>query len=124
MIVVAIIAILAAIALPMYQDYVAKTQVAAALAEIRAGKTTVENVAQEGRDAALVDADYAGLVTTERCPIVSANLTEQGIGMISCTVSGNGKVNARPLVLRRSADGVWSCDGSAFDSKYRPFGCE
>jgi prepilin-type N-terminal cleavage/methylation domain-containing protein len=44
MIVVAIIAILAAIAIPMYQQYVAKAQLAAAFAEIRPGKTTVETV--------------------------------------------------------------------------------
>jgi type IV pilus assembly protein PilA len=41
MIVVAIIAILAAIALPKYQDYVARTQLAAALAELAPAKVGV-----------------------------------------------------------------------------------
>ncbi|MFP7117363.1 prepilin-type N-terminal cleavage/methylation domain-containing protein, partial [Xanthomonas hortorum] len=40
--IIAIIAILAAIALPAYQNYVAKSQVAAALAEITPGKTQYE----------------------------------------------------------------------------------
>src|SRR5690606_39244347 len=42
MIVVAIIAILAAIALPAYQNYVAKSQVTAGLADIRGGVTAFE----------------------------------------------------------------------------------
>lgn len=49
MIVIAIIAILAAIALPMYQDYVAKSQVTAGLAEINPGKTQYEVALNEGK---------------------------------------------------------------------------
>jgi len=123
MIVIAIIAILAAVALPIYQRYVAKAQVAAALADIRPGKTTMEQVAQESRDASSVDSEYIGLIETERCPTISAELSDAGVGTISCTVSGGGLVDGRDLVLRRAADGIWTCDASAFDEELRPFGC-
>ena len=42
MIVVAIIGILAAIAIPAYQNYVAKSQVSVGLADISGGKTNTE----------------------------------------------------------------------------------
>lgn len=123
MIVVAIIAILAAIALPLYQDYVAKAQLGAALAEIRPGKTTLEAVAQDSNDASVVTPDYIGLRVSERCPVVAADLDATGVGNISCTVKGGAAVNGKSLVLRRTAAGVWTCDGSAFNARYRPTGC-
>ena len=48
MIVVAIIGILAAIAIPAYQDYTARSQVAAALAEISPIKTNIEEKLAQG----------------------------------------------------------------------------
>jgi len=123
MIVVAIIAILAAIALPMYQDYVAKSQLAAALSEIRPAKTTIETTIQDSQDAALVNAAYVGLSVSARCPTVSASAASNGVATISCTVAGAPPVNSKNLVLNRSAAGAWTCDGSAFDAKYRPTGC-
>ncbi|MDP4944973.1 MAG: pilin, partial [Alishewanella sp.] len=42
MIVVAIIGILAAVAIPQYQDYTVRSQAAAALAEVTAGKIGFE----------------------------------------------------------------------------------
>lgn len=62
MIVVAIIAILAAIALPMYQDYVAKSQVTAGLAEITPGKTQFEVKTNEGSTMSTPRADWSKLV--------------------------------------------------------------
>lgn len=47
MIVVAIIGILAAVALPAYQDYTAKSQYAAGLAEITPGKVNIESMISE-----------------------------------------------------------------------------
>lgn len=123
MIVVAIIAILAAIALPQYQGYVSKAQLGAALADIRPGKTTMESVAQDSRDASIVDADYIGLSVTTRCPIIDAELAADGVGTITCTVEGNSAVDGRDLVLRRTVDGTWTCDASAFDAEIRPSGC-
>lgn len=49
MVVVAIIGILAAIALPAYQDYVIRSQVTSALAEITGGKVNMEIAMSEGK---------------------------------------------------------------------------
>ncbi len=123
MIVVAIIAILAAIAIPMYQDYVAKSQLAAAFAEIRPGKTTVETVVQDSRDVSLINADYVGLKVSARCSAVDAVVNADGSGALRCTVAGGPLVDGKNLYLRRAADGTWLCDGSEFEVKFRPTGC-
>lgn len=56
MIVVAIVGILAAIALPQYQTYVAKSQVSRVMGEAGALKTVVDDCANENRVAAFVPA--------------------------------------------------------------------
>ena len=48
MIVIAIIGILAAIALPLYQDYVSKSQVTRVVGELAAAKTGVDAAIFEG----------------------------------------------------------------------------
>ena len=55
MIVVAIIGILAAVALPAYQSYTAKSQTAAALTEIAAVKVNIDDAIGQGA-AAVTDA--------------------------------------------------------------------
>lgn len=123
MMVIAIIAILAIIALPTYQNYVARSQVAAALAEIRPGRTTIETVVSDLQDPTVVNAAYVGVMPTIRCPTVSAELDANGTGEISCLVAGNPQVDGLKLALKRNSEGVWSCDASAFDSHIRPSGC-
>ncbi len=118
MIVVAIIAILAAIALPAYQDYVAKSQVTAGLAEVTPGKTQFEILKNEGTNPA--SADQIGLqATTNRCAITVTGTT------IACALKGNtDKVAGKTITLTRSADGVWACTtGGGLASKYIPNGC-
>ncbi|MEZ1575162.1 pilin, partial [Pseudomonas aeruginosa] len=51
MIVVAIIGILAAIAIPQYQNYVSRSQVSRVMAEAGSLKTAVEACLQDGRTA-------------------------------------------------------------------------
>ncbi|MBV7306741.1 pilin [Xanthomonas vasicola] len=123
MIVLVVIAVLSAIALPVYQGYVAKSQLAGALAEIQAGMTTVEYAQQESRNASLVNASYVGLSASTRCSTVDAQLESSGVATLSCTLRGNKQVAGLRLYLRRSHEGVWLCDAGEFESALRPVSC-
>lgn len=126
MIVVAIIAILAAIALPMYQDYVAKSQVGAGLAEITPGKTNAETLINEGLAADVTDVTKIGLnATTTRCAITT-KVETTGAAAITCTLNGNPKISGGTVVWTRDATaGTWACSTTkgAADAKYKPKGC-
>lgn len=81
MIVVAIIGILAAVAIPAYSDYQAKSKVTAGLAEISAGKTAFEERVNNG-DTVGTDPTVIGLKTpTSNCTIVTSGTT------IECTLT-------------------------------------
>lgn len=121
MIAVAIIAILAAIALPMYQDYIARSQVTAGLAEIAPGKSTFEaKLIAEGVTS--FDVGDIGLKTqTARCEQISMDSSDTGF--IACKLKGNPQINGKTIQLNRVASGLWDCDASALVVKYRPTGC-
>ncbi|MDV0439496.1 pilin [Xanthomonas sacchari] len=122
MIVIAIIAILAAIALPMYRDYVAKSQLAAALAEVNPAKTMLESKLQEDSTYVPATAADVGLQSTSpRCTTFSATATT-----LSCnTIKGNDIVAGATLTLTRANTGVWTCaiTGGAVLAKHKPSNC-
>lgn len=124
MIVVAIIAILAAIALPAYQDYVARSQVTAGLADIRGGVTAAEEIINKGTGT--FDNAALGLAAdTTRCnPIdVTGTATADGGQLIRCNLEGNPKVASGTVVLTRTSSGSWDCTTTGLDPKYDPAGC-
>ncbi|WP_434030377.1 pilin [[Pseudomonas] boreopolis] len=130
MIVVAIIAILAAIALPMYQDYVAKSQVTAGLAEITPGKVQAESRNSEGGAATTNAADLGLASSSKRCSTIAVNFAVGGATTLTCTLSGNGQVNGKTIAWSRTADdastgaaGVWSCSTNVAD-KLQPATCK
>jgi len=123
MIVVAIIGILAAIAIPAYQDYIAKSQVTGALAEISPGKTQFEVMTNLGKtpSTTVADAGYIGIgATTSYCSAVT--VTAGATGSIVCTIAGGPKVSGKKLTLARDVDGKWTCSSDA-DVKYKPGSC-
>lgn len=121
MIVVAIIAILAAIAMPAYQDYIARSQVTSGLADIAPGKSLFESkLVAEG--VTTFDVTALGLRSpTTRCSQIT--MDSSATGYIACQLQGTPKIAGRTIQLNRSSAGLWSCDASAIDSKYRPAGC-
>lgn len=145
MIVVAIIGILAAIAIPQYQTYVAKSQFTRAMGEAGSlktavdtclldGKTVVGTAAAECDPAAsastiLVGAAQAGApaVTTgvNGYPQVSLGATAAAA---STVIAALGNSAAQPLKTKtitwsRAGDsGTWTCSTNAAQ-KYVPTGC-
>ena len=125
MIVVAIIGILAAIAIPAYQDYIAKSQATSGLAEIAPGKTQFEVLMNEGKQADIgIDGAAIGLKNSDRC-IVSTTSDATGQGTIVCKLLGSPKVKDKTLTLKRDTAGAWSCASSftAAEKKYAPGNC-
>jgi len=124
MIVVAIIAILAAIAIPQYQTYVARSQATAGLDEISSGRTAYETLVNQGTvdNNAYNNIDNLGMATeSDRCSIsVAAPIA--GEGSISCMLKGGPAVKDKQILLNRSTDGSWSCT-TTLDAKYAPISC-
>lgn len=140
MIVVAIIGILAAVAIPQYQNYIAKSQVSRVMAEAGAMRTAVEACILDGRlvvgtGAGQCDPGATGsnLVTGSSqtgatlpsgtgVPQVPTPLTETST--ITASFGGNAAAAlvGKQLVWTRAADGSWTCSTDV-DAKYRPAGC-
>ncbi|MBJ6980214.1 pilin [Luteimonas sp. MC1895] len=124
MIVVAIIAILAAIALPAYQDYMARSQATAGLADIRGGVTAAEELMQRGSGALVGTPANIGLAaSTTRCSAINSTGADAGTGTIVCTLVGNPRVQGSTITLTRTASGQWPCTTNITETKHRPAHC-
>jgi len=127
MIVVAIIGILAAIALPAYNGYVARSQITAALQEVTPGRTAAEAKILEGIPATITSAADLGLATSSRCTAYTVSVAASGLSSIVCTMGGGTDVTGKKITWSRTANaadtpGVWSCATDA-SSKYAPKTC-
>ncbi len=127
MIVVAIIGILAAVAIPAYQDYTVRTKVSEGLSLAAGAKATVaETRLSMGRWLAGNNGSY-GLATA--ASINGNNVASVGVGtagLITITYANDAAINTRTVTLRPSvsAGGVkWVCTGGDVDDKYRPANC-
>jgi type IV pilus assembly protein PilA len=122
MIVVAIIGILAAIALPAYQDYTARSQITGALSEISAVRTSIEEKYSSSSGVTAADATaMTGFTLNElkllgmqsatslRCSQYLATLVISGAAQIECTMNGGTEVQAKKIQWNRETDARWSC---------------
>jgi type IV pilus assembly protein PilA len=127
MIVVAIVGILAAIALPAYQDYTIRARVSEALATAGACKTQIQEFAAARGGSLPANVSEAGCSTIASqfaiAPVVAA-------GVITMTTSGStllGLAANQTFVLTPSVSGTsiteWLCTPGTMPSKYLPATC-
>lgn len=123
MIVVAIVGILAAVAIPAYQDYTIRARVTeglnlAASAKLAVSETAISNNALPATQAA----------TGYTSPAATANVTSIAIaanGVITITytaAAGNGTIIMTPT-LTANGDVTWTCTAGTLLAKYRPSVC-
>lgn len=120
MIVVAIIAILATIAIPAYQDYIARSQASAGLAEIVSGKSAFESKIVAENVTTYDTAELGLLSSTPRCAVTIA---PGASGFIRCTLSGTPVIQGSHVTLQRASSGAWTCVTDIARPKHRPEGC-
>ncbi|WP_457319568.1 pilin [Stenotrophomonas sp. P5_B8] len=128
MIVVAIIAILAAIALPAYQDYTVRARVSEAAVIAAGAKVTVaENIANNG--GALPANACLGVDTAIPAgnPNVESMKCDEGTGALEVTMTadkGKGTILTYTPTAQTGAVGTtWRCVGSGSEAKYYPAEC-
>lgn len=131
MIVVAIIGILAAIAIPQYQNYIAKSQVSRGMAEMGALKTPYETCLNDGKTIAKAcDLGWTDSnIITQTTPGVESDGTNKAALALNGTIVGTFKdtgasaaLKGKTITWTRTDAGSWSCKTSA-DAKYAPAGC-
>jgi len=121
MIVVAIIGILAAVALPAYSDYQAKSKMTAGLAEITGAKTEFEMLINDGvtigNDITILKS--IKVATTNNCAITITS------NSIICTIdNAPTQVDGETLTWTRdTTTTVWTCTSTA-DNQYLPKACQ
>ena len=133
MIVVAIIGILAAVALPAYQDYTVRAKVTEGLSLASAAKLAVSENAANGREFA---SGWTAPAATTAVGTLTIDATTGVITIPYTTAAGNGNILLTPtsggVALAGTATGstvpsggsiVWSCTGGDLNKKYRPAVC-
>jgi type IV pilus assembly protein PilA len=118
MIVVAIIGILAAIAIPSYQEYVARSQISRTVGETSKLKTNAETLLMEGiypATGAELGYNNSNLIGNDHNDLESGLTVNfaagDGSGTITAVLNGDvaNVLNGSQVVIRRSTGGAWSC---------------
>ncbi|WP_168384350.1 pilin [Acinetobacter indicus] len=131
MIVVAIIGILAAIAIPQYQNYIAKSQVSRVMSETGGLKTVVETCILDGKTDTTTPACELGWTSSN---LIGAATPQTGLTVTFGTATTDSTIEAtfggsaaqilatKKLTWTRTPAGAWSCS-TTVDAKFRPSGC-
>lgn len=145
MIVIAIIGILAAIALPMYQDYVIKAQVQRVHYELSSTRTVIDSLLSNGISPTMKPADdgkeingvlyeYIGIDKDkiQSNLIYEADVFNDNQGHFQNLTAKFGRnaytgIQGVTIIMKRDNQGYWSCEinpnGKSWSTRYTPPSC-
>jgi type IV pilus assembly protein PilA len=141
MIVVAIIGVLAAVAIPLYQSHVANSQVARVMSEAGGLRALIESCLNEGLltvgggddecdpgavGSNLIDgASQTGATLAPDHGVPQVTIAAGGVVTVEATFSSRSvpMISGETLTWSRAIDGVWSC-ATTIDPVLRVKGCE
>ena len=128
MIVVAIIGILAAVALPAYQDYTVRAKVTEVILAASSARTTVSESAQVNNGMPPTASLTVGSQSSTYVSGVAYASSATSTGVITATANAKeAKISGGTIVLTGTAQTngqvTWVCGGSIL-AKYRPASCQ
>jgi type IV pilus assembly protein PilA len=137
MIVVAIIGILASIAIPAYQGYIARSQVTRTVGEISAFKSPIEEMMVRGANPATgAELGYtnSNLIGNDHATLESGLTVDftagDGSGFVNAVLNGDvtTAINGAQVRISRSPTGTWSCAviapaNAGWQDNFAPGGC-
>ena len=129
MIVVAIIGILAAIAIPAYQDYTARSQLSEGVSLAGGLKTQISDSLQAGSCVSSVSSEntvvgkYGTAVITGTPNSATSATAANGCTVTYTVITGTGvsnKISGKTLILDMLVNGSYKSNGGTADAKYIP----
>ncbi|WP_066802520.1 pilin [Moraxella oblonga] len=144
MIVIAIIGILAAIALPMYQDYVIKAQVQRVHYELSSTRTVIDSLlsngilptmkpAEDGQTINNTLHEYIGIdqdnLNSNLIYTADVDNTGGNFKTLTATFGKNAYTGIQgvKIIMARGNDGLWTCtinpNGKQWSTRYTPPAC-
>ncbi|HTP63424.1 MAG TPA: pilin [Burkholderiales bacterium] len=128
MIVVAIIGILAAVALPAYQDYIARGQVSEAVQLTAGGKTPLAEYFNDKGMWPAKATDVMGNISGKYVSVITFGGATATTGTVSVEArmkdaAVNASIMGHTLILTTSDAKQFSCTSGNIDQRYRPSSC-
>lgn len=123
MIVVAIVGILAAVALPAYQDYTVRARVTEGLSLFDAAKVAVTEttITNNALPATQADTGYTSPAATANVGGIAVGAN--GVTTITYTAAAGGGTIIFTPTLTANGDVTWACNTGTLVPKYRPASC-
>ena len=131
MIVVAIIGILAAVALPAYQDYTVRAKVSEVILAASSAKVAVSEAAQAGASGMQSVTEVATQTSKYVASVGYTPGATSATGVITAVATGDNNITGKTVqfagVLQGNGQVVWTCaagTSSPMDAKYLPASCK